>query len=343
MYKDAKVYCDGNAYIAIPHRTGICRKTLRQDEMIMIEQEIQVDENGVIVEAVKEPKKPKNQRNEEKDIEIPCEAKMPVKTVTIERLVPKSFLFNKYYAESLELPYNERKEYVFERLEPYAGPVGLDSYISEGFDRKRRNLISKRKRMVRKAYLYGDWNYFVTFTYNDELHNEASFRKKLSDYLKNNSYRKSWKYIGVWERGEENDRLHFHGIFDIPEGTLPGNITEVEEYDFKTYKMRKTHPCDYITKKFGRNDFEELDKNDLSRALGYLMKYIEKSGEKIVYSRGLPEYRISDILEEDVVCPLDKYEDRLVLFDDFMCIDNGVRLGACTLENLKKLPYSNKN
>lgn len=37
-------------------------------------------------------------------------------------------------------------------------------------------------------------------------------------------------------------------------------------------------------------------------ALAYLMKYIEKSGKKIVYSKGLPQFFISDIMDEDVVC-----------------------------------------
>ena len=37
----------------------------------------------------------------------------------------------------------------------------------------------------------------------------------------------------------------------------------------------------------------------LGNALAYLMKYIEKTGEKIVYSKGLPQYFISDIMDEE--------------------------------------------
>lgn len=341
MYKKAKVYCDGNAFIAIPHTAGIKKRASRQEEMVMVKEEIRIDENGVIIGAVKGSKGSKNEQAEDSNKNVSCEENLPIKTVTIERFVSKKSLFDKYYSESVELPKSERKAYVFDKLEPYSAPGPLKAYIEEGFNRKFRNLISRRKRMVRKAYLYSDWNYFVTFTYNNELHNEASFRKKLKIFLMNNVNRKGWKYIGVWERGEENDRLHFHGVFDIPEGTLPGELIEVEEYDFKTHKMRKTHPCVAITNKFGRNDFEEIDKNDLPRALGYLMKYLEKSGEKIVYSRGLPEYRISDILDDDVICCAGKYEDKLILFDDFTCIDNGVTIGKCSKENLNKLPYSN--
>ena len=340
MYKGAKVYCDGNAYIAIPHTTGTKRRASRQEEMVRVKEEIRVDENGVIIVASKSPKKSKNEQNQEVNKNVSCEEKTSVKTVTIERLVSKKSLFDKYYSESVDLSKPERKAYVFNKLEPFSEPEGLKTYIDEGFDRKTRNFISKRKRMLRKAYLH-DFNYFVTFTYDDNLHDEISFRKKLKIFLMNNVNRKGWKYIGVWERGDESNRLHFHGVFEIPEGSLPGEIIEVEDYDFKTHKKRKTHSCVAITKKFGRNDFEEIDKNDLPRTLGYLMKYLEKSGEKIVYSRGLPEYRISDILDDDIICCAGKYEDKLILFDDFTCIDNGVTIGKCSKENLNKLPYSN--
>jgi len=32
-----------------------------------------------------------------------------------------------------------------------------------------------------------------------------------------------------------------------------------------------------------------------------MVKYIEKTGEKIVYSRGLPQFFISDVMDEDIV------------------------------------------
>lgn len=53
----------------------------------------------------------------------------------------------------------------------------------------------------------------------------------------------------------------------------------------------------YFLQNFGRNDFEVIeDKMLLSQSLIYIMKYIEKSGEKLVYSRGLYQYFISDRL-----------------------------------------------
>ena len=69
----------------------------------------------------------------------------------------------------------------------------------------------------------------ITLTYSDELHTEESFKKGVKICLRNLCYRNGWKYIGVWERSPEKKRLHFHGIFYIPEGTMPGRMIDVEE------------------------------------------------------------------------------------------------------------------
>ena len=55
----------------------------------------------------------------------------------------------------------------------------------------------------------------------------------------------------------------------------------------------------------------------LGEAVAYLTKYMEKTGEKIVYSKGLPQYFISDILDEDVVCTIGQEDGKLLLYDNF--------------------------
>lgn len=74
-------------------------------------------------------------------------------------------------------------------------------------------------------------------------------------------------------------------------------------------------------------------------ALAYLMKYLEKSGEKIVYSKGLPQYFISDILEEDVVTTMGLEDKKLLLFDDFNCFDEGVYVGVVSPDVINKTRY----
>ena len=79
----------------------------------------------------------------------------------------------------------------------------------------------------------------------------------------------------------------------------------------------------------------------MGEALAYLMKYIEKTGEKIVYSRGLPQYFISDIMDDDVACLYGVDGKKLVLFDDFKCFDEGTYVGTVSKETIKEMRKAN--
>lgn len=68
---------------------------------------------------------------------------------------------------------------------------------------------------------------------------------------------------------------------------------------------------------------------------------LTKSGEKIVYSRGLPQYFISDIADEDVVCPYDETAQKYVLADDFTCYDYREIICKVSRDTIKKLRKSN--
>lgn len=72
----------------------------------------------------------------------------------------------------------------------------------------------------------------------------------------------------------------------------------------------------------------------------YVLKYIEKSGERLVYGGDLPEYIDCNILAEDVVCPIGKEDRKILLFDDFTCIDKDgvVRGKASSPEVLAQMP-----
>ena len=76
--------------------------------------------------------------------------------------------------------------------------------------------------------------------------------------------------------------------------------------------------------------------------MAYIMKYIEKSGEKIVYSRGLPQYFKSDILDDDVVCPYGMEDQKLLLFDNFSCFVDGVYVGEVSPEVIRQMKKCKK-
>ena len=195
--------------------------------------------------------------------------------------------------------------------------------------------------MVRKVNLQ-NFNYFVTFTYDGKKHDENSFKQRLKETLSNFSNRRRWKYVGVWERSPEKKRLHFHGLFYIPDGTMPGELIEVNDFSLITHKRQTTIQNTYFNERFGRSDFEKIDDNrKMGAAVAYILKYIEKSGERIVYSRGLPQYFISDILSDDVVMKVGQEEKKLLLFDDFKCIDEGCIVGTVSEEIIKQMPKSN--
>lgn len=186
-----------------------------------------------------------------------------------------------------------------------------------------------------------NFNYFVTITYDDELHTEESFRKKLKQTLNNFSSKKGWKYIGVFERSPEKQRLHFHGLFLIPDGTMPGELMEVRDYDTRNHKMQTSYQCAYFATRFGRTDFEPLGQNELGASVNYILKYIDKTGEKLIYSRGLPQYFISDIADEDVICPYDENEMKFVLNDRFTCYDYGEEIGIVSADVIERLRKCN--
>ena len=254
----------------------------------------------------------------------------------------KKELFNELYQEYVFLKKRERREKLIAAMRPYFKTENdAKTFVDSNLERKLRNLIARRVRMTRKARL-ASFNYFCTFTYDDNKHTEESFKKKLKICFNNMSCRRGWKYMGVWERSPEKKRLHFHGLFHIPQGKMLGEIEEHSDYSTITHRMQTTYQNSYFNEHFGRSDFEDIVGNGkLGEALAYLMKYIEKTGEKIVYSKGLPQYFLSDVMDEDVASPIGVDDKKLLLFDDFTCWDEGTLMGRVGPEVIEKMRKGN--
>ena len=247
--------------------------------------------------------------------------------------------FEKVYDENKGKSKREKIENINKELkEQFESEEQLQNFVNENLERKKRNLVERRKRLYRKAYLQV-WSYFCTFTYDNKKLNEEEFRKKLSNCFKKLSYRKGWKYIGVWERSPINKRLHFHGIFYTP--TMIGELIEQRDYSTKNHRMQTTYQNTYFLERFGRNDFEEINPQNLSQSISYITKYIEKSEERIVYSKNLPTYFISDILDDDIVCTIGIEDRKLLLFDNFKCWDEGLFVGEVGPEVISQMKKSN--
>ncbi len=343
IYAESKVYSDGSHYIAIPHTTRPSkRRHITNEETITIVPQSEIEENTN--EENENNASVENSENDEKiDKNSGKSAKNTQNLLKIGYLTTRKELFNDLYLKYIDLPKKERRKKIIDEMQQYfKDRKSCEIYVDKNFERKMRNLTCRKVRMARKANL-AKFNYFCTFTYDSEKHTEQSFRKKLKNCLSLFSSRKDWKYMGVWERSPELKRLHFHGLFNIPEGTMPGELKVVRDYDTVGKRMQESVQSSYFNERFGRSDIKELVNNpqELSKELAYLMKYIEKTGEKIVYSKGLAQYFISDILEEDVASRIGQEDQKLLLFDDFRCWDEGVFIGKVCEETIKQMRKSN--
>lgn len=196
----------------------------------------------------------------------------------------------------------------------------LKDYIIRFVKNERDNLKGRKGLFKRKA-LNNDWNYFVTFTYDDKKHDEESFVKTLKKKLQNLHTNHGWLYMGCFERSDK-ERLHFHGLVHVPNGKMRGNIIEESYYSTKTHKRETAFVNDEFNNKIGRNDFKAITKLDLtfSNALDYILKYIGKSENRIVYSRGIKDdyYALMDVAEENIICRVSEKSPYILLGDTSM-------------------------
>ena len=231
-------------------------------------------------------------------------------------------MFDNAYIRSLELPKKERAFFIHNYLLDNFKWFIKEEDIEKMLKKKYVNLANRIDRFRKKAML-NKWNYFVTITYDDEKHTEETFKKGLKKLLSNLHSRWNWLYMGVFERSK-NGRLHFHALMFIPEGAMRGKIEEIKDYSFSDKKIRSAFVNTYFLKRFGRNDFTEINSDEMmnNNTINYLIKYLEKSQERIVYSRGIATYLYIEASDDDVVCKFGKMIVKYVLFDNI--IENAV-------------------
>jgi hypothetical protein len=335
-YAKCKIYNDGGHFIAIPPTSRPkSPKCYRPEELIEVEDNAQKErlntDNCIIKQFFVAQSDISKELSDNKTL-------APIAT----RKITRKQLFNELYAESAKMKKRERKAFIVSKMTPhFNSEKEARQFVEDNFARQLRNLICRKTRLYRKARLQ-TWNYFCTFTYDSAKHTEESFRKKLSDTFKKMCYRRGWKYIGVWERSVEKERLHFHGLFYIPDGQMIGELMEVQDYSVKTEKVQKTVQNTYFNERFGRSDFEAIQSvYSLDSSIRYILKYIEKGGARIVYSRNLPQYFVSDIMDDDVLCTIGQEDRKLLLFDSFTCWDEGCLIGKVSPEVIAQMPKAN--
>lgn len=223
----------------------------------------------------------------------------------------------------------------------YVGDERIDAlvpFIEKRYKAKMKNIELRKKRFRRKAYL-NEWNYFVTFTYDDEKQTEESFKVSLRKTLSNFASRRGWRYMGVWEYGEKEDRLHFHALLFVPDGEMVSEIYERKDYSKRKHKMVTTHENKFFFDTYGKNDFSPITKESLKKGstLDYILKYITKTNERIIYSRGIPSEFVDDITEDDIAVGVIDFVVKYVLFDDVYDDNNERVKKSVKIDFMKKL------
>ena len=330
---NVKVYLDGSHPIAIPPQANPPPKRKGKKKQYL--KKVPVHQDNPPSEEKKEIENDKVAKYAENRAENGGE----VKYVTVDL----KEIFDNLYDKHKDKKKADKKREIAQALKPYfENEKKTKEFVDIQLERKKRNYIVRMTRLYRKVY-GNDFNYFCTFTYDDKKHTEESFMKALKNCLKHLVNRKGWKYIGVFERSPEKKRLHFHGIFHIPENAMIGTLFEKKDYDLKNHKMQITTQNTHFNEKFGRCDFEGIPHiSVLKQSIKYLLKYIEKSGEKLIISKNVATYKVYDIMDDDIVCPIGQEQRKLLLFDDHACFVEGEYIGQYkNPETKNRLPTCN--
>lgn len=326
--KKCKVYSDGSHYIAIRPTEGYSgpRRKPPPEEPIIVEEAAPSNVQNAVVEECAVP-----QGQEQTCGDMP-EQTQP-ETVKERHISTRADEFLKWYRESYGMKKKEQYAFIASKLAPYfESDEALHKYLDYKMECKRRSETARRIRCQRRAALH-ELSYFATFTYDDKKATEKEFEKRLLTALSNLASRKGWKYMGTWERGGDTDRLHFHAVLYIPEGKMVGKLELKRDYDVKKKRMVERMENSFFWDRFGRNKFELIDGTALTigTAVSYIIKYIEKSGGRIICSKGLRTFIETDIDNDDVVAQLREDDDKkYLLFDDFKVYKDGKELGAVT-------------
>lgn len=331
-YSKVKVYSDGSHRIGIPYEPNpYVRKRRKQPEEVITVTEPAEDNSAIIPDSKEILSVGNGSATTERE---------NIQTVPKQRQTTRKELFEELYRKSADMKKRERKAYVQKEMLPYfKDGISCRAFVEDNFNRMHRNMVCRKVRLWRKINQQ-TFNCFVTFTFDDKKHTEESFQKKLMQCLQHFSSRKDWRYIGVWERGKDTNRLHFHGIFYIPEGAMSGELKELSDFDTRKRKKQTIQQNTFFAERFGRNEFQPIShSSELPQMVKYLMKYIEKSGGKLIYSRGLYQYFVTDIMDEDIICSYGEEGRKFILFDDFGCWIDGEYIGqASNREVIARLP-----
>lgn len=327
-YPKCKVRKEGSVYIATPHTTNAAKRTVRKEKPIAVT----VNDGKY---ALEQPKDKPNDRI------VDMTDKSLIKLNNDVCITTHKQIFDELYDKHYKLKPHIRKQTILEEMSLlFSSKERAECFVNEQWKRKRRNAYTRKKRFEYKAYNQ-NYQYFFTITYDDKKHTEQSFENSLKLALSNLHKRYGCLFQGVWERGKENDRLHFHGLLYDPNKKIINGLEQISDYNPKTGKMKTYLQSKYFFDRFGRNEFSEIIPQLYDHAIRYITKYLSNQGVRPYYSKGLYRFIESDIDGNDVLCRMDGTDERdirLLVAKDFRVWQEGVLLGEASPETMAKAP-----
>lgn len=208
------------------------------------------------------------------------------------------------------LPGFERKasRAAIPKMEPDSEVIENEKISSETNDERS---VRRTRKMITNYILCNDFELFVTFTFKENRQDIEKCKKKMYNWLKNQTKRNGkFRYLIVPELHKDKESLHFHAVM----GAYTGNLEEaINPKSGKLLKQKGKQIYVMSGYTLGFNNVKKIDKDDnsASKVATYIKKYITKdmlmiSGQNRYWvSKGLKQPKVIDNPEKwySVVTP----------------------------------------
>lgn len=202
---------------------------------------------------------------------------------------------------------------------------------------ERKKRFHRKKDQVR-------WTYWITVTYDDKkFESEQAFKKTLLTRFRNlcDPKRNDWLVMGVFERGELNGRLHFHGFCYVPQGKDVGEYVRRAKYSEKEKCWHNYIANTDFEEKFGDNEFEDITEatqrnvNAMAKYTDKMLGYMEKGGI-VYYCRHIPTEFLVKLETKDLLTAFSITCKRII--KRYVVSDLALKRTDLTIERRNKLP-----
>lgn len=213
----------------------------------------------------------------------------------------------------------EARRSLFRELEN----LDVNAYMSTKDYDEWHQWIARKKRFFRKCGLNRSrLNWWFTVTWDPEkFSTEEEWLRALVRWFSNNAFRYGLKVLGGFEYGDENGRLHFHGIAHVPDDFFcDGDLYKVNRFSDKDKRWKTSFEYGELREKFGINEWETLkgmDNKEFMATLHYVADYATKQNGRMYYSRGLKDCGIQYVDAADLIMLFDDGETKFYLKNNF--------------------------